>query len=840
VGAADANSNQNLYIVDISDPLNMRNVGIVRTALNVGVRGIAVEGKYAYIVTDGTSGFGFRVIDLPGADLPTATIGRLSAFEILTHGDMRVGQNLSVGDGLQVGRGGIYSQGSLTVIAHGTGASLNALDVRTGSGNPILVATSSGAVGIGSGAAINARMMIFTDNAFNQTALAIKSKETTSTQNMFTITTDYNSTNNLVYRITASGATYADAPYNSAGADYAEYFPSDPQVSIAPGEAVCLDPTMTNMVKRCDREADPNIIGIRSTKPSVVGNAVAGKVLDGLGLPVPGYTLVGLIGQLDSRATTVGSGGVIKSGDPLTSSAIPGVLRKALPGESTVGVALTGLAEGEGDIRLLIARTNTSNLTDKIDAEVSAHVAALKVDDKIKASLEAVISDSAFDERITSVVTAQLTELHPLQDRVLTLEQTISNLSAQLLALSGSTFHGTSDMGQVTGDNLTLTGSVNASDLTSENTLTVGRDARIGGDLYLEGALKVGSLIIPGGATIEGDVTTGKLKAASGSQIDGTLTVAGDLLVSRNLVFQTGATISAKQLLLSGALVVRGPITIEGLATFLGDVDVKGELTVSARQAGYAQVKAGESKVVVRFDPPFKAIPVVTVAPQGRVGSEWWTDRATMTGFTIFTDKPVTADVTFSFMALSTAEPHTASGSFASAPAGTTFFPVDEHGIPVSSSAIWNACIRHEQPMDPATGQPFSCSRYTPDLYIWNHPDFPGMTFIFNDSYNPPLLVLPEGFVSQTVSSSPVENSSSSSDSSGSSLSSSSESSSSSDSSSSDSSSSESSVSSESSSSSEQSSSSDSSSSDSSSSNSSSSDSSSSDSSSSGGSSSSQ
>jgi cytoskeletal protein CcmA (bactofilin family) len=632
---------------------------------------------------------------------------------------------------------------------------------------------------------------------------------------MFQIRTNVSSTNNLVFRITASGGVYSDAPYNSAGADYAEYFPSDAHVKIPGGKVVCLDATKENLVKVCDREADPNIIGITSIRPSVVGNAVAGTILNDLGLPVPGYTLVGLIGQLDSTATTMGTGGTIRTGDSLTSSSIPGVLRKALPGESTVGVALTGLSSGQGSIRVLIARSNKSLTVEAVEQRVSQSVANLKVDDQIKTSLEKTLGESSFDQRIASAVSSQVASLLPLQDRVSTIEAQLAELAS---TLSPSSDGGGKPEGQG-GGNLTLTGSLAANTLSAEETLTVGRDARIGGDLFLEGAL-----IMTGDASFSGNVTTGKLTAASGSQIDGTLSIAGDLLIGKNLILGSGSTLTADQLIVANAFFVRGPVTIDGLATFFGNVDIKGELKVSTRQAGYALVKAGESKVIVRFDPPFAATPIVTASPD--IPVLFAVSKATATGFTISLKSSEAQDITFSYTALTTDSPRTASGSFAEAPTGTIVFPLDAQGVPVSSSSIWNACIRHQQPLDPVTGQPFSCTRYTPDLYIWTHPDFPNMTFVWNDSYTPPLLVLPENYVRQIVTTS----SSSSSDGSGSSVSSSSESSSSSDSSSSDSSSSNSS-------SSEQSSSSDSSSSDSSS---SSSDSSSLDSSSSEGSSSSQ
>ncbi len=602
-----------------------------------------------------------------------------------------------------------------------------------------------GNTGFGTGRSLTAKTTIFTTDDFNNPALLIKSKESSATQDLFRIVSDFGTPNNTVYRITASGATYADAPFNSAGADYAEWFPSDPAFPLKPGDSVCLDTLRQNQVKRCERDADPNIIGIVSTKPSFVGNAVAGGTLDASGLPIPGYTLVGLIGQLDSVATIVGSGGVIAPGDSLTSSVLPGMLRRALPGESTVGVALTGLSNTQGSIRVLIARSNKSLTVEAVEDRVRDSVAALKIDDEIRQSFEQALSESNVQRRIEAEVQHQLSLTGSLSSRLSGMEEGLLLLREMMGGLNTKL---------MVGETLTLTGSLQASDIVSENTLSVGRDARIAGDLYLDGALRTNALLIPGGVLIDGTVSTGKLHAASGSSISGLLQVEGDLTLAGRLLLAKGAVLSADELLVRGALAVQGPVTFHELATFLSNVAIRGQLSLSNRQAGRLQLSEGASSINVVFAEPLTHTPVVTVTPTSRIADFYWTSNESQTGFTLVLANPARVATRFSWLAMivhdEAAVQTTAPVAFTPEPAELVF-PVDANGVPTSSNTIWNACIRHQQPLDPVSGEPFSCSRYSPELYTWNHPDFPGMTFVWNDSYESPLLVLPQGFHAQQI-----------------------------------------------------------------------------------------
>jgi len=135
--------------------------------------------------------------------------------------------------------------------------------------------------------------------------------------------------------------------------------------------------------------------------------------------------------------------------------------------------------------------------------------------------------------------------------------------------------------------------------------------------------------------------------------IEGTLTVNGvpyepavstDMTDAQNLTLQ--------DLIVENSMYVLGPITIEGLATFLGNVDVKGELTVSGKQAGNATVPAGQTSVTVTFSSSFTSTRGVPASPD--VPVPYSGSQTTQTSFTIRLGAASAEDITFSWLALGT------------------------------------------------------------------------------------------------------------------------------------------------------------------------------------------
>ncbi|TSC57286.1 MAG: putative membrane-anchored cell surface protein, partial [Candidatus Peregrinibacteria bacterium Greene0416_19] len=595
---------------------------------------------------------------------------------------------------------------------------------------------------------------------------------------------------NTVFRVDGNGEVYADGAFHSGGADYAEFFMASSP--IAAGEAVCMDVTTNNKVKRCDKEADPNIIGIRSRKPSIVGNSIPALA----GLPAEtvakaGFEMVGLIGQLDARAVVTGGEDIIRAGDSLTSAAIPGYLRRARAGEATVGVAMTSLENGDGTIRVLIARSNKSLTVEAVEDRVRESVAALKIEDEIRGSLarslQTLTASDTFQKPIVDEVQKQIGSLK-VDDRIVDLASRLTTLSGALAAKPAPAIT-TMDMlvlendlkvgGLVTlGGDLKAGGKItantlNAQSIVSEGTLTVASDARIGGNLYLEGTLKVQDLFVPGALKIDGALQASvlrggeaeisgllkseQLEVSSGATLHGAATLAGDLTLGGRLILNgTGSAIEAKELIIRSALFVHGPVTIEGLAAFLGDVEVKGQLTVSNKQAGYAVIDVGQNDVRVSFGTGvMMRQPIVTASPD--VPVLYAVTKASATGFTIKLGAPAAERVTFSWLSLGAENPLTQTGSdFGQRTSDfgeLKEFPVDGKGVPVSSDQTWNNCIRNIATFR-EDGKPVSCSEFGTG-FEWRHPEL-DITFAYRTDLTPPLLVLPEGWVTTIVDYAPT------------------------------------------------------------------------------------
>jgi hypothetical protein len=622
---------------------------------------------------------------------------------------------------------------------YGSGASALALDAYAASG--------AKAPNILFGYRGNFDLGLYRTGSSNSGGLVIKTKAARTNTTAFQIVSQYNQVDNSVFKVTASGGVYADSKFNSAGADYAEWFRSSSNApTLKQGEVVCIDVTKKNTVKRCDSDADSNVMGIVSSNPGFVGNVITGA--DGI-IP-PGYSLIGLIGQVPAKVI-VENDEAIRPGDALTAASVPGYARKARAGESTVGVALEGLESGEGVVNVLISRRNQSLTVDAVEQKVLESIAAMEIEDEVELMVSAALGDLNVDEQITDEVTRQIDAISSLNEDIDAMRADIDLLKSQVAA-------GLSNTGTIIVETLgpgVSTGAfIHASAMEIDDTLITGGDARIGGDLSIDGTLNASSLFVPNGLTIDGGVVmnglleTSQLSVSSGATVNGVLTINGTLNLASGATINLGSgALTINQLIVENALFVMGDITIKGLATFLGDINVQGELIVSNNQAGFAMIPQTGTSVTIFFGTGFHATPVVTASPD--VPVLYGVHKSSATGFTIRLAGPATEDIMFSWHALSTGEPLTFRAE--KSEDGSIIFPTDELGVPVSSNMAWNACIRNITMLDDS-GQPLSCARYH-DAYTWTHPDF-GLTFIWNMSVTPPLLKVSDSFTVQVTESS--------------------------------------------------------------------------------------
>ena len=112
---ATGSSGDDLEIFDISSSTAPFKVGGVAAASSL--LGVYVSGKYAYVVS-GASGDDLEIFDIGGIDAPGANIGDISASTIEVTENVDIGNNLYVRTALNVGPGGILTDGPLSVTSN--------------------------------------------------------------------------------------------------------------------------------------------------------------------------------------------------------------------------------------------------------------------------------------------------------------------------------------------------------------------------------------------------------------------------------------------------------------------------------------------------------------------------------------------------------------------------------------------------------------------------------------------------------------------------------------------------------------------------------------------------
>jgi len=112
---AASNSNR-LTIVDVSDPSAPTIAGSTENGLLTGASSVYVSGKYAYVAAFNADRL--TIVDISGIDAPAATIGDISASTIEVTDNVDVGNNLYVRNGVNVGPGGLLSDGEITTSTY--------------------------------------------------------------------------------------------------------------------------------------------------------------------------------------------------------------------------------------------------------------------------------------------------------------------------------------------------------------------------------------------------------------------------------------------------------------------------------------------------------------------------------------------------------------------------------------------------------------------------------------------------------------------------------------------------------------------------------------------------
>jgi len=145
-------SSDDLKVIDVSNPASPATVGTL--GIGASPRSVYVSGRYAYVVDIGSQDL--KVIDVSGIETTSLIAHSLEAGNLQVRNDIIAQGQLQITGGVNIGSGGLYSQGpssfyasstasALTITQRGTGDILNLFDGTT----EVLTVLDGGNVGIG-------------------------------------------------------------------------------------------------------------------------------------------------------------------------------------------------------------------------------------------------------------------------------------------------------------------------------------------------------------------------------------------------------------------------------------------------------------------------------------------------------------------------------------------------------------------------------------------------------------------------------------------------------------------------------------------------------------------
>ena len=291
-------------IVDVSVPSSpaiMATVSSTGANPHVG----AVAGRYAYITDFAASSNKLYILDVKGLETNglIAHSAELGSLQVLTSG--QVAQDFTVGSGLTVGTGGIYSQGLLSVFASTTSATTTWFLNNASGTAPVLQVTSG--------------------------------CDTTSSTNALLLLAG-TKTDQRRFSVNCMGTVSSKGTFNTGGADFAEYFHVRDS-SLGEGDAVVTDASSTGSIERSSSSTRRRTIGVIASNSGFIGNASTEKTHD------PNFKIVALLGQVKTKVSAVQ--GSISPGDDLMVWE-DGTLVKAHGAGMVLGGALESLETGTG------------------------------------------------------------------------------------------------------------------------------------------------------------------------------------------------------------------------------------------------------------------------------------------------------------------------------------------------------------------------------------------------------------------------------------------------------------------------------------------------------------
>jgi hypothetical protein len=442
------------------------------------------------------------------------------------------------------------------------------------------------------------------------------------------------------------------------------------------------------------------VIGIVSTNPAVIGNAPDDEERGA------DYALVALLGQIPARVSA--ENGAIRPGDSLTSaSSTPGYIMKAEAGDSTVGIALQSLNEGQGTIQILISRRNKSLSVEQVEEQVTKRVADMKIEDEVDIMIADALKLLGVDEQLKQI-TLKVADLESnLQLAVETIDQLqTTQIKADSLSVTGeaqilgtTTFGGNVGIGTTTPNTLLHIGSPAITDGSlmtiqdSNGTCTLNPGSGAAWSCTSDINLKHDIALIDEGLSpiLKLKPSTFKINIDDSSGVgfiaqevqevfpslvselsDGTLMVAeGGMMpyvvkaiqeqennineiIDRLGLVKNAETVQGTStdisLALEDIVVLNRPLTLNF------DLMVKGHAYFNQDAVGQAKIIKGATAVEVIFDKEYEYLPIVTATKMGPIKGDYWVATSTATGFFIILDQPQEHDLVFNWHAFSSPE----------------------------------------------------------------------------------------------------------------------------------------------------------------------------------------
>jgi hypothetical protein len=381
--------------------------------------------------------------------------------------------------------------------------------------------------------------------------------------------------------------------YRISGADLAEVYYSVDNDAVA-WDIVSLTGDGVSQVEKSGRAYDSRALGVISTKPGLVmGEA------DGSGKPV----IVGLAGRVPVKVTT--KNGIIKPGDYITTSDIPGVGMKATEAGRVIGKALTWYSwEEQGTLMVFIQNTYFDGFDDaeyatSLSGGLGFNPAALdRFSFMVKKSLGKIDPNYG-----SGSGTSSSGSLDTVGMAVSTLTNSMSELSSQISSLSWALSDANIRIALIQSSQIAIWSS-------SGNTDTI-------------------APVIP--STV--------ISSEDQSALDMILGTAESLMIQGKTIFLETVRFT-QTVIFEKAVIFRSLVTFESRVIF-GDSDM----------GGSARISAGNTTTHIEFDSPYDETPVITITPvdhyvAGRV------THLSRTGFDIEVSSSASASLRFNWIAL--------------------------------------------------------------------------------------------------------------------------------------------------------------------------------------------